>query len=72
MAKTKQPICKFCKQPQPDFAELQLHCEIEHSNEYKQIAKWLGRTTEPKLKVLEAVAKEGLIGYTYRQTEAKR
>jgi len=73
MAKAKsKPICKFCKQPQPDFAGLQLHCEIEHSKEYQQIAQWLGKTTEAKIKVLEAVAKEGLQGYAYSQEERKR
>jgi hypothetical protein len=56
----KHPICKFCKQSQPDFVELQLHCEIEHNQEYKAIQQWLGKTVEPKLKALEAIAREGL------------
>lgn len=72
MGKIKKPICKFCKTEQADFAGLQLHCEIEHSSEYKQIAQWLGKTTDTKLKVLEAVAKEGMIGYAYNQAEQKR
>lgn len=54
----KQTICKFCKQPQPNFDELKFHCQVAHEYQYKLVANWLGDTTEPKLRVLEELIKE--------------
>lgn len=56
-------LCKFCKREQPNFRSLRIHCEIEHRPEYVAIEEWIGKTVKPRLKILERLAKEGLIGY---------
>lgn len=59
-------ICKFCKLPLEGFRELKFHCATEHQAEYHKVNEWLGKTTQPKLAVLEKLATEGMIGYSER------
>lgn len=58
--------CKFCPEHTPSWDALKQHIIITHPNEYLQVQRWLGRTTEPKIKVFERTAREGMAGATAR------
>jgi hypothetical protein len=55
-------ICKFCKQPFLDFAELKFHCEMDHPADYVAVERWIGKSVVPRLESFEKLAAEQMIG----------
>ena len=60
---SKLCICKECKQGFPKFDDLRFHFALEHPEKHKAVKTWLDDTTGESLKVLEARAKEGMLGH---------
>jgi len=56
-------LCKFCKAELNSYRSLQFHCDSEHHDEYIAVQEWLGKAVKPKLKTLEKLARESMIGY---------
>jgi hypothetical protein len=43
-----------------------------HPVPFLQVQAWLGRTTEPKIKVFERLAEEGMKGFDVREPHGNR
>jgi len=54
--------CKFCTNVFPRFDDLRIHAAIEHPDMHQAILNWLDRSTSKRLKVYEALAREGMLG----------
>ena len=54
--------CKFCTEVFPRFDDLRIHVAVDHRERYRVISHWLGRSVDERLKVYEALAKEGMLG----------
>jgi hypothetical protein len=54
--------CKFCPQESTSWDSLKEHIMTVHPVPFLQVQAWLGRTTEPKIKVFERTAREGMLG----------
>ncbi len=56
-----QPLCRYCRQPQPSYDSLRRHVELDHPAEFALVQAWLGGSVDV-LRQLERVARDGMLG----------